>query len=77
MGYKTKPTSERLADFREVTILVRDNSLNNHVTYTSGLLSLFCTILLLLILYDLIKICKAVRQREPEAIDQHDPEELK
>ena len=40
-------------------------------------LSLFCTILLLLILYDLIKICKAVRKREPEAIDQHDPEDLK
>ena len=50
--------------------MVRDNSLNNHVTYTSGhFLGLFCAILLLLILYDLIKICKAVRQREPVAID--------
>ena len=37
-------------------------------------LSLFCAILLLLILYVLFKICKAVRQREPVAIDQHDRE---
>ena len=37
-------------------------------------LSLFCAILLLLILYVLFKICKAVRQREPVAIDLHDRE---
>ena len=37
-------------------------------------LSLFCAILLLLILYFLFKICKAVRQRKPVAIDQHDRE---
>ena len=37
-------------------------------------LSLFCAILLLLILYVSFKICKAVRQREPVAIDLHDHE---
>ena len=35
-------------------------------------LSLFCAIILLLILYVLVKIRKAVRQREPVAIE-HDP----
>ena len=33
-------------------------------------LSLFCTILLLLILNVLFEICKALRQREPVAIDR-------
>ena len=36
------------------------------------LLHLYCSILLLLILYVLFKICKAGRHREPEVIDQDD-----
>ena len=37
------------------------------------LLRLYCTILLLMILYVLFEIYEAGRQREPEVIDQHDP----
>ena len=37
------------------------------------LLRLYCTILLLIILYVLFEIYGVARQREPEVIDQHDP----
>lgn len=45
----------------------------NTLLTPQDLLRLYGTILLLMILYVLFEIYEAVREREPEVIDQHDP----
>ena len=47
-------------------------SLTNTLLTPQDLLRLYGTILLLMVFYVLYEIYEAVREREPEVIDQHD-----